>query len=184
MRRRSVLSSVGLVAATLAGCLDTGAPGPSTETTGGLETTPETATPTATTASVDPSEHDVAVTRTVEHGATGLTSVLRVTDGGDLSSELVCPDGSTESVTAMVSGDEWAAFERRVLSAAIPELSEQYDCETGCPSDAPPTRLTFDVDGHVTEVVVEAGADRPPVLADLLDTLAAWANRLDGPTCE
>lgn len=175
MHRRSVLSALGAAAvAAAAGCLG-GAPRGESPTA--------TTAPTASTTTADAGEHTVTVTARVEHGTTGLTRVLRAEDGGRVAVEVTCPDGATETASTTV-GDDWAAFERRVLAADATAFADRYACEGDCPTDAPPTRLEFDVDGTVTEVVVEPTADRPDDLDAVLDGLDAFAARLDVPACE
>lgn len=174
MYRRYVVRALGAgAAAATAGCLGTRNESPAATTT---------ATTAATT--VDPGEHTVTVTRRVEQPTTGLTRVLRASDGGALSVDLTCPDGTTKTATADAPDDEWAAFERRVVATDVATFADAYECEGDCPTDAPPTRLEFDVDGTVTEVLIDPTADRPDELAAILDDLDALAAHLDAPTCE
>lgn len=174
MYRRYVIRALGAgAAAATAGCLDTANESPDATTA---------ATTAATT--VDPSEHTVTVTRRVEQPTTGVTRVLRAADSGDLSVELTCLDGTTKTATADAPDDEWAAFERRVVATDVAGFADVYECEGDCPTDAPPTRLEFDVDGTGTEMLVEPTADRPDALAAILDDLDALAAHLDTPTCE
>lgn len=181
MYRRVLLSSLGTAAAAAAaGCL--GADDTAQATTPSATNT-STAAATKTTESVDPSEHTVAVTRRVDFGPTGLTRVLRARDGGELTVDLTCPDDSEQSANATVAEEEWLAFERSVLSADLQSFAERYECEGGCPSDGPPARVTFDVDGCATEVLVESNADVPAALAEILESLDALAESLSYPSC-
>ncbi len=183
MRRRALLSSLGAAAAAVAaGCLgaDDAARDSRSQTTSATGTT-ET---TRTTASVDPNEHTVEVTRRVQFGPTGLTRVLHAREGGELTVDLTCPDGSEQSADATVSEAEWLAFERRVLAADRSAFAERYECEGDCPSDAPPARLTFDVDGCTTEVLVESNADVPSDLAEILGSLDGLAESVAYPSCD
>lgn len=184
MRRRALLSSLGAAAAAgVAGCLgaDDAARESSSRSTTSTSGTSATA---ATTESVDPSEHTVAVTRRVDFGPTGLTRVLRAREGGELTVELTCPDGSEQSANATVSEAEWLAFERRVLAADRGAFADRYECAGDCPSDSPPARVTFDVDGCVTEVLVEPNAEMPEALAEILDSLDGIAESVAYPTCD
>lgn len=183
MRRRALLSSLGAAAAAgAAGCLgvDDAAQASPSQTTTSTAGTTET---TRTTESVDPDEHTVEVTRRVDFGPTGLTRVLHAREGGELTVDLTCSDGSTESANATVTEDEWLAFERRVLSADLASFAERYECEGDCPSDGPPSQLTFDVDGCVTQVLVESNADLPSDLAEVLDSLDTLAESIAYPAC-
>mgnify|MGYP000386248098 CR=1 FL=1 len=174
MHRRCFLGALVAGSAAAGGCLGVERRAPATTTD---------APTTQSTATVDPSAHDVTVTRRVAHGATGVTRELRATDGGQLAVDLTCQDGTTRTATADAPDDEWAAFERQVVAADVTRFASTYECEDGCPSDAPPTRLTFDVDGTVTTVLVEATADQPEALAAIRETLDGLAEYVDTPSC-
>jgi len=181
MFRRALLSSLGTAAAAATtGCLSSNDAAQASNP----PAAPATATATQTTEAVDPSEHTIEVTRRVDFGPTGLRRVLRASEGGDLTVDLTCPDGSTESASASIGADEWRAFERRVLSADLTAFDDEYRCEGACPSDAPPSRVAFEVDGCVTEVLVDSNAEVPADLAALLDSLDALAERVAYPSCD
>lgn len=173
MYRRDVISVLGAATvAPIVGCLGTG------------NDSSTTTTATTATTTVDLSEHTVTVTRRITQPATGLMRLFRAADGGNLSIELTCPDGTTKTATADAPGDEWAAFERRVVSTDVAAFDDVYECEGDCPTDTPPTRLEFNVDGDDTEVLVEPTADRPDSLDAILNGLDALAAHVDAPTCE
>ncbi len=188
MNRRTVLQSLGSGALFVsAGCTEvitkardiSSTSGPSTTTTSEPTTTRSTVTTTS-----DVSDRTLSVTRTVKHGQTGLTRVLRVQEGGNLTYELECPDGRTKSASDELPEDTWTKFKRLVINAEVKDFSAEYECTGDCPRDVPPTRLTFEIDGQSTDVLIAATADIPESLKAILTELASFEEQLALPTCE
>jgi len=169
----SVLACWGLVAT--AGCLGSqSSAGSTTETN-----TPRQSTDTTTEA---PSK-SISVTERVEAGQTGLTRVVHVRDGGAVSIELTCPDGTTKSARGQLSAQEWRQLEHLILEIDLTALQSAYQCESECPSDIPSRQLTISVNERVAETRLEAGATPPESLTALLSQLTHVTGEIDTPSC-
>lgn len=129
------------------------------------------------------SDASLNVTKRVEHGQTDLERVLRIEDGGHLTVELTCQDGSTKSAETDLPDDDWTEFEALVLESDVTGFASEYECSGDCPQDVPPTQLTFEIDGESTEVVVEPTADLPSDLDRILTEIESFEERIDSPTC-
>lgn len=176
MNRRevgSLLAFWGVVAT--AGCLSSRAPTDAATTTNAPTESPGSTTEVPTQA--------VSVTKRVEAGQTGLIRVVHVHDGGAVSLELTCPDGTTTSARGQLSAQEWRRLEQRILDMDLTAFQSTYQCESDCPSDIPSRQVTISAGEHVTETRIEAGGTPPEPLAALLSRLTEISDGIDTPRC-
>ena len=144
------------------------------------------------TASTEPNENSstdgstnqtVSVTKRVE-SQSGLKQSLNITNGGNLSYELTCSDGTQKNASGSVTGEKWTAFKQAVVNLDRDELQNKYECQSQCPRDIPPQHIQITINGSTVSTVIEAYAKIPSELNNIVSKITAFEEKIQKPTCE
>jgi hypothetical protein len=124
----------------------------------------------------------VSVTKRVE-SQSGLERSFTVTNGGDISYELTCPDGTRKTASGSVTDDEWMAFKQMVAGFDRKKLEETYECTSRCPQDIPSKHIQMTVDGSTVSTAIEATAGVPTGLKEIIAKISDFEGKIQKPTC-